>query len=307
MSQEEELWALAREHDLLGKGFLGLALVITDLAATKGLPINADQMMTAGGGQVKGAGGARVRTLLDQHGIQRRLSSEGGRTSRGTPAKMRAYVTFLNERAADLDVPAVMAFWIERVRDYFGSQPFVLDLDPALGVAGAVRGLVAKVEARQREMPGATLVGTVIQHLIGAKLEIALELPAGDVARHGASVNDAKGRGGDLELGDTIIHITTAPGQLLIEKCASNLNAGLRPIVITGRERTRSAQDQIADAGLADRIDVLDYEQFLAANVFEIGRFGADGRRRAFERIVARYNEIIDRVESDPGLRITIQ
>lgn len=298
---------LAREHDMLGKGFLGLALVITDRAATDGLPMDPSRMMTAGGGQVKGAGGGRVRAILQQHGIQRRLSLEGGRTSRGTPAKMRAYVEFLNARAETIDLAATMAFWTNRVRDYFAGQPFVLDLDPALGVAGAVRGLVAKVEARQKEMPGATLVGTVVQHLIGAKLEIALDLPAGGVAQHGASVNDAKGRSGDLEVGDTVIHITTAPGQLLIEKCAANLNSGLRPIVITGRDRTRSAQDQIADAGLADRIDVLDYEQFLAANVFEIGRFAAEGRRSAFERIVERYNEIIDRVESDPGLRIRIE
>lgn len=94
---------------------------------------------------------------------------------------------------------------------------------------------------------------------------------------------------------------------MLIEKCAANLRAGLRPVVITGRDRTRSAQDQIADAGMTDRVDVLDYEQFLAANIFEIGRFAADGRRRAFERIIERYNQIIDRVESDPSLRVQIQ
>lgn len=305
----DALAALAREHDMLGKGFLGLALVITDKAQAEGLPLNPDAMMTAGGGQVKGAGGSRVQTILQQRGIGRRLSSEGGRTSRGTPAKMRALVAFLNERdaAGDLDLPAVMDFWIDRVRDYFAGQPFVLDLDPAQGVSGAIRALVAKVEARQRETPGATLVGTVVQHLIGAKLEVRLGKAPGDIARHGASVNDAAGRGGDLELGDTVIHVTTAPGQLLIEKCAANIKAGLRPMVITGRDRVVGAEGLIADNNMAGRVDVLDYEQFLAANVFEIGEFSADGRRRAIEMIVDRYNEIVDRVEHDPGLRIKVQ
>lgn len=305
----EALSNLARAKDMLGKGFLGLALVITDKARTEGLPLDPDAMMTRGGGQVKGAGGARVKTILAENGIERRLSSEGGRTSRGTPEKMRAYVAFLNEARQDplFDIEAVLRFWIGRVRDYFAGQPFVLDLDPALGMSGAVRSLIAKVEVRQRETPGATLVGTVVQHLIGAKLEIVLEAECGSIAQHGASVNDAKGRGGDLELGDTVLHITTAPGQLLVEKCANNINAGFRPIIITGRERQVVAEGLIADAGLSGRVDVLDYEQFLSANVFELGRFTAAGRREAIERIVRRYNELIDRVEGDPSLSILVQ
>ncbi|MBS0480265.1 MAG: DUF4928 family protein [Proteobacteria bacterium] len=301
-----DLDALARQHKMLGKGFLGLALIITDQAKVR-LPLDPDKMMTEGGGQVKGASGARVQAILAEAGIDRRLSSEGGRTSRGTPAKMRAYVAFLNERATNVDLDEVHGYWIDRVRDFFAGKPFILDLDPAVGVTGSLRGLIAKVRARESETPGVTLTGTVIQHLIGAKLEIALNVEAGSIARHGASVNDASGRGGDLELEDTVIHITTMPGQLLIEKCAANIKAGLRPMVITGRERTKTAQDIIADHGLADRVDVLDYEQFLTTNIFELGRFAPKGRRDAFGRIIDRYNEIIDRVESDPGLKIEIK
>lgn len=301
----DELFALAKEFDMLGKGFLGLAVVITHNAKQDGgLPIDTAAMMTRGGGQVKGASGARLQAILADHGIHRRLSSEGGRTSRGTPVKAKAYAEFLNRHSNNIDLELVMQFWIERILDYFASQPFVLDLDPALGVSGVVRNLISQVEARQKEMAGATLVGTVVQHLVGAKLEVALARAAGDIAKHGASVNDAKGRGGDLEIGDTVIHITTAPGQLLIEKCAANISAGLRPMVITGRDRQVTAENLIADQGMAGRVDVLDYEQFLAANVFELGEFDRDGRKNAFERIIARYNEIIDRVEHDPGLRI---
>lgn len=304
----DDLHTLAVKHQMLGKGFLGLAVVITDNANKPGgLPIDTEAMMTVGGGQVRGASGPRVHAILARHGIDRRLSSEGGRTSRGTPAKAKAYADFLNRHSSNIDLSAVMGYWMSRVRDYFASKPFILDLDPALGVSGIVRNLISQVEERQKEASGATLVGTVVQHLIGAKLEVVLSKQEGEIAKHGASVNDSKGRGGDLEIGDTVIHITTAPGQLLVEKCASNVRAGLRPIVITGRDRGVVAESLIADQGMAGRVDVLDYEQFLTANVFEIGGFDREGRRDAFEKIVARYNEIIDRVESDPGLHIEVR
>lgn len=309
MGTLDELGRLAAEHEMLGKGFLGLALVITQKAIEDGLPLDPDQMMTSGGGQVRGAGGGRVLAILAQHGITRRLSAEGGRTSRGTPAKMRALVAFLNERRskADFDLDAIMAFWIERVRAYFAGKPFTLELDPAHGVSGLIRTLMAKVEARQQESAGSTLVGTVIQHLIGAKIEVRLGIQPGELARHGASVNDAKGRGGDLELGDTIIHITTAPGQAVIEKCAANIRGGYRPMLITGRNRLQTAEGLIADQGLAGRIDLLDYEQFLLTNIFEMGGFDAGGRRGAIERILDRYNDTVIRLEGDPSLRIEVQ
>lgn len=294
---------------MLGKGFLGLALVITDNAVASGLPLDPGTMMTEGGGQVRGASGGRVKTILARHGIDRRLSSEGGRTSRGTPAKAQAYVAFLNDRFGDpaFDLDDLMSFWIDRVRDYFAAQPFILELDASVGVRGAIRRLLDKVEARQKETPGATLVGTVVQHLIGAKLETVLKLEPGALARHGASVNDAHGRGGDIEHGDTVIHVTTAPGALLIEKCLNNLAAGKRPWIVTGRNRIAAAEGMIEDAGVALRVDLFDYEQFLAANVFELGGFEDAGRRNAFAMIIERYNMIIDAVETDPGLKIELR
>jgi hypothetical protein len=55
-----ELMKLARTHDMLGKGFLGVAVVITDIAKTEGLPIDTGTLMTKGGGQVRGTGGVSV-------------------------------------------------------------------------------------------------------------------------------------------------------------------------------------------------------------------------------------------------------
>lgn len=62
--------------------------------------------------------------------------------------------------------------------------------------------------------------------------------------------------------------------------------------------------DEVAEAG---RVDVLDYEQFPTANIFELRGFVDQGRRDAIRRIVARYNEIVTKVESDPSLKIEVR
>ncbi|WP_032640250.1 DUF4928 family protein, partial [Pseudomonas syringae group genomosp. 3] len=55
---------------------------------------------------------------------------------------------------------------------------------------------------------------------------------------------------------------------------------------------------------LGDRIDVFEVEQFIALNLYELGKFAAEGRRLAVGDVVIRYNEIIEEVETDPSLKI---
>lgn len=303
MSLGNALAAFARARGFRGKGPLSVALVITRRARDDGLPLDPERLLTNRGGQVEGLSGEAVARILADHGITRVLSREGGRTSRGSIDNMRAYVTFLNaERPTNWGVAE--AFWIARVRDHFTAQPFTLDLDPSLSVQAIITRLIAQVEARQREASGATIVGTVLQHLVGAKLDLVLGTAA---PHHAASTNDASGRGGDFDVGDTSVHVTTAPGETLIVKCVANLAAGRRPLIVTAPARIAQARGLAEDKGAGERIDVLDYAQFLAANVFEIGRFAASGRAQAFAGIVDRYNAIVDAVESDPGLRIAIR
>jgi hypothetical protein len=45
-------------------------------------------------------------------------------------------------------------------------------------------------------------------------------------------------------------------------------------------------------------------EQFIALNLYELGKFALEGRRVAVGDFVARYHEIIDDYETDPGLKI---
>ena len=71
-----------RERKFNRKGPLCVALVITQQARVRGLPLDPGTLLTEGGGQVFGLGKSAVQSILQRHGITRVLASEGGRTPR---------------------------------------------------------------------------------------------------------------------------------------------------------------------------------------------------------------------------------
>jgi hypothetical protein len=270
-----------------------------------GLPLNAADLLTAGGGQVLGAGGPAAQAILHRHGITRRLSKEGGRTSRGSISNMRSYVAFLNELAQQgpVDLDAVESFWIDRVNEFFAGKPFRIRLDASRSLRTVVRDVLAQAEERQKTTPGVYYAGAVMQHLVGAKLDCALG--QGEFQHNSSSTADApSGRAGDFFVGDVAIHVTTSPGEAVIERCRDNLNDGFRPVLVTMQRGLAVAEGLAENMGLGERIDLFEIEQFVALNLYELGKFAADGRRVAVNELVARYNEIIEDVETDPSLKI---
>jgi hypothetical protein len=304
----EMLNQFASDKLFRGKGQLCVALIVTQHAKDRGLPLDADQLVTEGGGQVLGLGRGSVQSILARHGIARVLASEGGRTSRGSLGNMRDYVAFLNASAANgtLDLEIVEKYWIARVRDFFASKPFKFQLDASKSLRFVVRDLLRQASERQQESPGMQYMGAVLQHLVGAKLDCALG--AGAFAHNSFSTSDSQtGRAGDFFIEDVAIHVTTSPGEAVIERCKANLSEGHKPLLIT-LQRGLTVADALAEnIGIADRIDVFEIEQFIALNFYELGRFGAAGRRIAVQDIIARYNAIVDEFETDPSLKIDLK
>lgn len=285
------------------KGPLAVILHLTRYARDHGLPLDASQMVTDRGGQVLGLGKQAVQNVLRDHGIAQVLAEEGGRTSRGSLQMMQRYIEFLNTLPPGSSLVTVEAWWIDRVRDYFSGKPFKLRFDTTKSLQSVIADLLADARKRQKDMPGNSIQGTVLQHLIGAKLSVAL--PAVVLEHHGASVADAvSGRSGDFLIGDTVIHTTTAPGEAVIRKCQVNLEAGFRPLVLTLNDRVEVAKALASNAGLAERIEVMGAEQFIATNLHELGFFKTSAQRATFEKLVEAYNQIVLANETDPSLRI---
>ena len=305
----DRLESFREDNDISSKGQLSVVVQVTDMAKGKPMPLNPDDFKTEKEGQVKGLGGGNLKKVLKRHGITRTLASEGGRTSRGSMGLVRRYFEFLNDwqiEAEAVDFDYIEQYWADRVSDYFNSEPFALPADVSRTVSDCVNDLFDQARKRQAENPGTHYLGTVLQHLVGAKL--SLILPEGTFEIHGASVADAPtGRAGDFIIEDTAIHCTTMPGELLMEKCAANVRNGLHPVVVTIAERTQVALSLIEDKGLTGKAEVWDAQQFLSANVFEHSLFNSSRRNSFISQLVAKYNEIVGAVESDPSLRISFE
>lgn len=291
-----------------GQGPLCVALVVTQHARDMGLPIDAVKLVTEGGGQVLGLGKGAVQKVLKRHGISRVLAAEGGRTSRGSLNNMREYVAFLNGlgKKMKVDLDEVEEFWIERVHEFFSAKPFKIKLDASRSLRAVIRDVVAQAEDRQRASSGTHYAGAVLQHLVGAKLECAL---GRGILQHNcfATADAPGGRVGDFFIGDVAIHVTTSPGEGVIEKCRENLNEGLKAVIVTLQKGTTVAEVLAENRGIGDRVDVFEIEQFIALNLYELGKFGAEGRQVAVGELVKRYNEIVDEVETDPGIKIELK
>jgi hypothetical protein len=281
-----------------------VALVVTNHARTT-LPLDSTKLLTDGGGQVLGLGKGAVQSILNRHGITRVLASEGGRTSRGSIGNMQSYVAFLNDLATQSapDLDAIERYWIERVHEFFAAKPFKIRLDASRSLRTVVRDVIAQAEERQKTTPGTQYAGAVLQHLVGAKLDCALG--AGGFSHNSYSTSDAQsGRAGDFFIGDVAIHVTTSPGEAVIERCRDNLNDGYRPILVTMQRGLTVAEALADNAGIGDRVDVFEIEQFIALNLYELGKFAAEGRRVAVGDLVTRYNEVVEEFETDPSLKI---
>lgn len=285
------------------KGPLCVGLTITRYAINKGLPIEPASLLTDGGGQVTTLGKSQVQSILADYGIKQVLAEEGGRTSRGSIGKMQTYVRFLNDLNPDAEeLKELESLWVEQVRAFFSSKPFKLNFDRSKSMSVVVKNILEQAKRRQKEIQGATIVGTVLQHLVGAKLDI---LTNGAVTHHGANVADAQsGRAGDFLLDDVVIHVTTAPSETVMRKCKENLESGLRPMLFSTDKGVQVAEGLAEQAGILDRIDIFEARQFLAGNFYELGKFVGKERELTARKIIEKYNELIRQFETDQSLRI---
>lgn len=280
---------------------------MTRWAIEHGLPLESDSLLAINRGQVKGLSGARIASILASHGEYRRLASEGGRTSRGSIGNMEAYVAFLNEITLnhEIELRDIEEWWVEQVTAFFDSKPFTMGVPKGRTYEAVLNELFEQVETRQNNSTGTNYLGIVLQHLVGAKLELALGNSAPTLEHHGASVADhSTERAGDFRIDDSVIHVTTMPSVSLFEKCRTNIRSGLFPIIITRFKRTTVAQEMADNEKIRSEVEIVPAEQFLAANLLEWGRFNVKEASMSLKSLISMYNQIVVIAETDLSLRI---
>lgn len=304
---EKKLSDFQNKEQIVNVGELGTVLVLTRKTEKLGLPLNADLLLTPGGGQVSGLSGRAINKILQAHGVSSLVGTESGRTSRGTPRLARAYAAFLNELNDEslAKLAEIETWWVARFVDYFNTEPFKLNYDQGKTLNAVLSNLLEQARERQRKSPGKTYVGAVLQHLIGAKLELAL--PKVKISHNGFSVADSvSDRQGDFAIDEVIIHCTTAPTDALLRKCKSNIDSGRRPIVLTIGKMLSATEVMADDLGLSGRVEIMDAMQFLTANLYEMSLFKAAQRKITLEKLINKYNDLVSENESDASLRIAI-
>lgn len=304
----KKLKLLCEAHPkFLRKGGLCVALVLTQTAKEKGLPLSSEGLRTEEGGQVAGLGKAAVQKILEAHGIIKVLAEEGGRTSRGSLGLMKAYVETLNNlhKRGGVDLDEAFAWWIEKVRAHFASEGPKFHFDTGKSLRANIEDLLQQAQEVQANAGGTNYVGAMLQHLVGAKLDVVLGV--GKLKHHGFSVADhSTVRKGDFQVEAVAIHVTTHPSEALVRKCAENLRAGLKPLILSIGEGVPGAAFLLKNSGMADRVDVLDAAQFLTANVYERSLFKAAECKVTLGKLLTRYNEIVAACETDPTLVVRI-
>ncbi len=295
----------AKHPKFLRRGGLCVGLVLTETAKENGLPLVAETLRTEEGGQVAGLGKAAVQKILEAHGITRVLAEEGGRTSRGSLGLMKAYVDTLNQLHRDgaLDLQEAFNWWIEKVRAHFASEGAKFNFDIGKSLRANVEDLLRQAQEVQENAGGTNYVGAMLQHLVGAKLDLIVG--TGKIKHHGFSVADHwTERKGDFQLEAVAVHVTTNPSEALIRKCADNIRAGLKPVIISIDDGVTGAAFLLKNSELIDRVDVLDAVQFITANVYERSLFKSAECKMTLGKLLEHYNEIVEACEADPTLRV---
>ena len=128
-----------------------------------------------------------------------------------------------------------------------------------------------------------------------------------DFETNGYSVNDEQSnRSGDFHVGDSCIHVTTAPSPDLINKCIDNIKSGLRPIIITNKEGCEGAEYLAKNLGHSQGIEIIELEQFIATNLHEWAVFSSENRKSKMCELVTAYNAYVEKHEGDPSMKIDV-
>jgi hypothetical protein len=165
--------------------------------------------------------------------------------------------------------------------------------------------VVAGIIAAGRER-GGNAAGAIAQHLVGAKLQ--MRFPGEQINIESYTTADRQtGRAGDYQVGDTAIHVTTAPSyKLFKERCTDNLRNGYRPRVLVPQDGLTSARVYARDAGIANQVAIQSIEDFVGTNVEEMAAFQQSEVRIGLKRLLQVYNARIEKGERDNSLQVEI-
>jgi Domain of unknown function (DUF4928) len=184
-----------------------------------------------------------------------------------------------------------------KAKEWLARKHLKINCDRQFSPATWISNILAEAKGRSG--------GKVEQHLVGAKL--AERHPNEEIPNNPGHAGDAQtGRAGDFVLASTAYHVTAAPGLPVIDKCKSNLAAGVHPFLLVPRDQVDRARHLAESQGIAERMTIAAIEEFVAQNIIELS--GGDQQLfvTVLKAIIQRYNTRLEAVETDLSLKIEI-
>lgn len=292
----------------LPRGTVAGALMVAELIAVESGVRAFEDLLSKDKGQIRKCGGPAIQKIISRFGDHDRLYLKvGGRTNRAQRPKAETFFRRLAD-AGLLNCPEEVRqrachcvqeqIYEACVRPWYQKQRLSVELEHSL----STQGMIARILRAAAE---AGLGGPVAQHLVGAKL--CLRLPDQEISNFSYTASDeSTGRPGDFLIGQTVFHVTMAPGEKVIEKCQENIRSGYLPMLLVPQEKAAGASVLVDNAGLTERIHTASIEDFVGANVSEIGEFRREGITHTVFELLNRYNQRVADVENDSSIQIDI-
>jgi hypothetical protein len=293
-----------QNNNLPAKGTVAGALVVLDHLKTNYV-LDINQYRAKGQSQLKGVGKASVQKILARFGETREFLKEGGRTNRGLAGEVAKLLEALKSAELD-DLPAnerndiltdVQNYLADKVGEYFSRERVKVIYNPANTSWQTVHDLLDAAKEVGKD-------GPVAQYLVGAKL--ALRFPNLNIRNDISSAQDElSGSPGDFLVNDTVFHITVAPNAGHFEKCKQNIDKGYNVFLLVP-DRVLIGARQNAENLLPGQITVQSVESFVSQNLEELSAFSKGELISGFRRLLEKYNERVDQIESDKSMLIEI-
>lgn len=305
-----ELEDFRDEYKINSKGRLAGVVTYSVIALDEGLPIDPESIATNSQGQVSRLSGGNTAAALARFGEERFLAKEGGRTTRGNLGIIRAYMELLNRLHAgvtDFDMESVCKWWVGQVSDFLDAKPITLKKNSRIPVSRKILSIIDEAARREQAEPGSRYVGGMIQHLVGAKLEVLGLIGEEEQNESAAAADEPTNRSGDFFVGNSAIHVTTHSSNDLLRRCQDNIDADERPIIITTGEGITHTRNQLRQAGMSDKVEVLGIEEFLATNLLEWADFTSSKHTASFDKLIEAYNRRIENANESPAIRVEMK
>ncbi|MCC6342516.1 MAG: DUF4928 family protein [Bryobacterales bacterium] len=263
--------------------------------------------LDTGGGQVPGLSGANVQRILKDHGIEKKYSSMGGRTTRSSTPVAKALIDKLEKHAGlrslrdeeRIKVASAIEDWlVDKVKAYFARKKLEVEID--LSKPGPVI-----VEDILRVSHEKKIGGPVAQHLVGAKL--ARRFPDKVIENYPSTAPDEQlNREADFLVENAAFHVSVVPTSDHMHRCAENLVQGRQPYIVVPAAQVSKARAFAEDKKIEGKVAIVAIETFVGQNIDEMGEFRRGKVKPEMTALLNEYNRRVAEVETDQSIQISI-